>query len=563
MNKIILLFSFTFLSLVVLAQTPQAFNYQAVARDNAGMPIPNKVVNIRISILQGSATGTPVYTETFNLSTNKLGLFNLQMGTGTVQSGTFANINWGSSTYFSRVEIDPAGGTNFTVLGTSPMLSVPYALYAKKVETESQSLSLSGNTLSISSGNSVVLPSATLQAGTGIAINGNTITNTAPGVTYTAGAGISINNNVITNNAPNQTVSLTGSNGVNVTGTYPNFAISGSSSSSGQIIVMNTANATTLTLTAPSLIQVGGTITLSTDNSRLATSNNNQIFGGTFQGSGSQVLYASINNKFYGVTFSNISVEVNASDGNREFNNNAIFENCTFTGTINKLPSQALFVNCTFTNAMIGNANYLGRFVKCNITGTTIPILVGITQSTLNNSTIGTNGSYGQIEFLTDNFIYSGNQIYLFDDCRVIGNQISNSKLQVGGVGVNSNTPRTLSISNNFFDVGDPNFTDAMITFDLSSSIRAKSYVISNNQFLITNSSVNLNAIKIQNNDGSTLVDSKILITGNLFNRSSLAAIVNNSTNARLIVVNNITNSVSLGVTDNGTLVRLANNFSF
>ena len=72
-----------------------------------------------------------------------------------------------------------------------------------------------------------------------------------------------------------------------------------------------------------------------------------------------------------------------------------------------------------------------------------------------------------------------------------------------------------------------------------------------------------LNAIRIQNNDGSAIVDSKILIIGNVFNRSSLPAIANNSNNVRLIVVNNVTYSVSLGVSDNGNLVRLANNFGF
>jgi hypothetical protein len=544
------------IGLSVYAQTPQGINYQTVVRDAGGNILDSKNVGIRINIRSGSSVGTTVYAETHARPTNKFGLINLVIGQGTPVSGTFNTINWGNSTYFAEILVDINGGTSYISIGTQQLMSVPYALYAASGGTTYQAgngISITGNTISNSS------PSIAYQSGTGIAISGNTISNTAPGVTYTAGTGISINNNIITNSSPNQTVNITGSNGVNVTGTYPNFAISSSSSSGGQIIVLNSANAATLTLTAPSIVQVDGTITISADNSRLTTSNNNQIFGGTFQGNGSPVLYSSTNNKFYGVTFNNISVDVKTSSGSTELQTNTIFENCTFTGTINRLPSQALFVNCTFTNATIGDANYLGRFIKCKITNSTIPLLIGISQSNITSSIIGTK----QIGYLTDNVISTGNQIYLLDDCRVMGNHIANSKLLIGGSGINSNTPRTLSISNNFFDYGDAGFTDAMINIDLSSGIRAKSYVISNNQFLITNSSLNLTAIKIQNNDGSTLLDSKILISGNLFNRSTLAAIVNNSTNARLIVVNNITNSVSLGVTDNGNLVRLVNNFNF
>lgn len=160
MKNILLVFLLAIFASNLFAQTPQALNYQAVARNNSGSPVTNQSVSLRISILQGSVNGNSVYTETHQTTTNQLGLFNLQIGNGTLQSGSFSGISWGTSTYYSKVELDPAGGSNFQLLGTSQMLSVPYALLSKKVETESQMLSINGNQLSISQGNSVSLPTS-------------------------------------------------------------------------------------------------------------------------------------------------------------------------------------------------------------------------------------------------------------------------------------------------------------------------------------------------------------------------------------------------------------------
>ena len=85
---------------------------------------------MQISILQGSSTGIPVYVETQTPSTNANGLVSLEIGTGTVISGTFAAINWAAGPYFIKTETDPTGGTVYTIAGTNELLSVPYALYA-------------------------------------------------------------------------------------------------------------------------------------------------------------------------------------------------------------------------------------------------------------------------------------------------------------------------------------------------------------------------------------------------------------------------------------------------
>ena len=114
-----------------MAQAPQAFNYQGVARDLSGNPILNQSIGLQIAILKGSATGTEVYKENHNTTTTDLGLFSLQIGTGTSVNGVFEDIDWGSDRHFMQVELDENGGSNFQIIGTSELLSVPYAIYAE------------------------------------------------------------------------------------------------------------------------------------------------------------------------------------------------------------------------------------------------------------------------------------------------------------------------------------------------------------------------------------------------------------------------------------------------
>ncbi len=127
---ILLTFSFCLVSFPAGAQSPQAFKYQTVVRNASNQPIPNQAVSLKISILQGSATGTAVYEETHAATTNVLGIVNLEIGNGTLVSGSFAGINWGTNSYYVKIELDPAGGTAYQNMGTSQLLSVPYALYA-------------------------------------------------------------------------------------------------------------------------------------------------------------------------------------------------------------------------------------------------------------------------------------------------------------------------------------------------------------------------------------------------------------------------------------------------
>lgn len=131
----ILLFTLFAAASSAIAQVPQRFNYQAVARDASGNALSEKTIGLRISIVDGSAGGPSLYTETFSAPTNKQGLFSIQVGGGSPTSGTFGGVVWTSGAKFLKVELDPAGGTAFTLLGTSQLLSVPYALAADKLSS--------------------------------------------------------------------------------------------------------------------------------------------------------------------------------------------------------------------------------------------------------------------------------------------------------------------------------------------------------------------------------------------------------------------------------------------
>lgn len=132
MKKLTLLFAYVLLGSLIYAQAPQMMSYQAVIRDSNNDLILNSTVGMKISVLQGSTSGTAVYEETHAPVTNDNGLISIEIGNGTVVSGSFSAIDWSSDSYFIQTEVDPAGGTNYTITASSELLSVPYALYAEK-----------------------------------------------------------------------------------------------------------------------------------------------------------------------------------------------------------------------------------------------------------------------------------------------------------------------------------------------------------------------------------------------------------------------------------------------
>lgn len=139
-------FTFIFIFLfatLIFSQSPSKLNYQGVVRNSSNALVSNSAVGIKMSIKQGSATGTTVYSETHTKTTNENGLFTLEIGTGTVLNGTFSNIDWSNGPFYLTSDVDLTGGTNYTLSNTSQMMSVPYALYAEKSGTSTNSSSSS------------------------------------------------------------------------------------------------------------------------------------------------------------------------------------------------------------------------------------------------------------------------------------------------------------------------------------------------------------------------------------------------------------------------------------
>ncbi len=116
-------------------QSPDKMSYQAVIRNSNNELVTNSQISMQTSILQGSASGTAVYIEKQSPTSNANGLVSMEIGNGTAIFGNFATIDWANGPYFIKVETDPTGGINYTVTGTSQLLSVPYALQAKTAET--------------------------------------------------------------------------------------------------------------------------------------------------------------------------------------------------------------------------------------------------------------------------------------------------------------------------------------------------------------------------------------------------------------------------------------------
>ena len=132
------------------AQPPEKISYQAVVRNSSNALVSNQTVGMKVSILQGSATGTVVFAETHTPATNANGLVTIAIGTGAVVSGAFSTINWAAGPYFIKTETDPAGGTSYSITSTSELLSVPYALMAKNVQNKQWSES--GSSIYFNSG---------------------------------------------------------------------------------------------------------------------------------------------------------------------------------------------------------------------------------------------------------------------------------------------------------------------------------------------------------------------------------------------------------------------------
>jgi hypothetical protein len=134
MKKIYSLLASLLLTTGIFAQAPQKMSYLAAIHNKSGDLIVSQDIGMKVSVLQGGETGAVAYSETHASKTDTHGMINIQIGNGTVSTGIFKDINWANNSFFIKIEIDPTGGTNYTIAGTNELMSVPYALQATKAD---------------------------------------------------------------------------------------------------------------------------------------------------------------------------------------------------------------------------------------------------------------------------------------------------------------------------------------------------------------------------------------------------------------------------------------------
>ena len=136
MKKLFIVLFSILLTVSIFAQVPQQMTYQAVVRNSASKLVVNHAIGVKISILKTSASGEAVFTEIYNPNpeTNANGLLTLSIGSGIATKGDFSTIDWSADKYFIKTELDPTGGTAYSIVGTSQLLSVPYALHSKTAD---------------------------------------------------------------------------------------------------------------------------------------------------------------------------------------------------------------------------------------------------------------------------------------------------------------------------------------------------------------------------------------------------------------------------------------------
>ena len=158
MNRYFIGLATILLSTILWAQAPNKMSFQTIVRNTQGKLVVNQVVGVRTSILQGSSTGTSVYEETHQKTSNQNGVLTLEIGTGTATKGTYNTIDWSQEPYFLKTELDIKGGTNFTISGVNKFVSVPYSMYSGKTGTGFERVSKTGDSLILNNGEVFIVP---------------------------------------------------------------------------------------------------------------------------------------------------------------------------------------------------------------------------------------------------------------------------------------------------------------------------------------------------------------------------------------------------------------------
>lgn len=221
---------------------PDYINFQSVLRDKDSKLVIDKSVSLRISLLKNSDVGTILYRETHNVITNSNGIATIQIGTGKADIGSYLDIEWSKDNVYVKVEVNIDNSSYITV-GTSQLLAVPYALFAKHSSGSSNIIYTAGNGIKIENNiisNTKPNIEVSIVGTDGIRVSGNypnfliaDTNKTGSGIKYYQGEGITIKNDTIINTLPDKVVLLNGSNGIQISGSYPEFTIGMSPANSG------------------------------------------------------------------------------------------------------------------------------------------------------------------------------------------------------------------------------------------------------------------------------------------------------------------------------------------
>ncbi|MGD1844895.1 MAG: hypothetical protein ACFB10_05825 [Salibacteraceae bacterium] len=361
MKRLYTFLAASLLTCSIFAQSPQRMSYQAVIRDGNNLLVQNQNVSVRLSILQGSTSGSAVYVETQNPSTNGNGLISLEVGSGTLVSGNFSNIDWSNGPYFLRTETDPDGGSNYTIIGTSQLLSVPYAFHATTVENDRDDQTLTYNSttgdLSISNGNSVNLPSG--GGGGGDNWGSQVVQSDATmGGNGTALSPLTVNGDL----TDDQTLSFNSSSGVLSISGGNNITLpvtTGGDNWGTQVVQSNSTMSGNGTSSSP-LAVVGDltddqTLSLSGSNLSITGGNSISLAGissGGWTVSGNNIYNPNTGNVGIGTTTPSSKLEVNSTLINNEPNGLDV----TATGTGGSVAMSGIFSEYTGSNTLEGNA---------------------------------------------------------------------------------------------------------------------------------------------------------------------------------------------------------------
>lgn len=477
---------------------PQSFNYQGVARDNAGIVIANQSVGIEFNLRQGSATGSIVYSETHSPTTNDFGLFNLGIGTGSVTTGSFASVDWGNGPYFVEVSMDASGGTAYQSMGTSQLLSVPYALYAE------------------TAGNGGVGPTGPTGP-TGL--QGLAGVTGATGPTGPSGA--------------DGSVGATGPTGAD--GATGPTGVTGATGPTGTAYTINQLNHQSINIPEDQYVVIDGDVSLSSNMASLAVANLS-INGGGLVGTGSEQVSIGSQSTITGVRFEGVRI-TDAS--------NCTFVNCTFV-SVSQFDASADLVNCDILNCDNTSNPDLGRVSHSTVSGCTLEGLANLTNSSCSNSTI--NVSYAHNNSIV-NCSISPDQVFSYSSNRLYSSTITVSPASFARGFISDN------YFNQFFS-GKTSALEVVLT-----GLTEIPLTVSGNIFQVAgNDGDGIHSIGFSGN-ASNVNGSLIYVSDNTFYGNQYTPAISNSSNGKILVKDNLIKGSGnpLGVSTGGNVVATGN----